>query len=154
MNGHNIIEGGSMVKLDGIERQNLIMYLLSKVPKIKSYTQFYNLIYILKKEVGEDIFPDYKFNSKFLTIRDKVLESDLSTLVLQRYVNNDRTQIKSNHSHEIQLNMRGAVHLKANNLDIKLKSKLGDKNLKKLESAFIQHYNMDTKSLMEKTSVI
>lgn len=143
-----------MVKLDGIERQNLIMYLLSKVPKIKSYTQFYNLIYLLKKEVGEDIFPDYKFDSNFLTIRDKVLESDLSTLVLQRYVDNDRKQKELNHSHEIQLNKRGIVHLKALNFDTNLKSKLGDKNLKKLENVFTQYYNMDTKALMEKALVL
>ncbi len=131
------------------ERQDLIMYLLSKVSLIEGYSKFYNLMYLLKEEVGEDVFSDYKFDSYFLTIRDNVLDDDLSTLVLQTYVYNDPLPIDLSHSHDIKISKEGVLHLKTLRVDTKLKNKLGNEKLKRLEGAIIQYNKLDTKTLME-----
>lgn len=139
-----------MIQLD-TERQNLILHLLNRVPAIESYSKFYNLIYLLKKETGDAIFPDYKFDRDFLTIRDSLFDRDLSTLVLQRFVDNDKKPIDSSHTHEIKIRKEGISRLKALEIEAKLKSKFGKETLRRLEKTIIEYNNLDTRALVDKT---
>lgn len=135
--------------LNDNDRQNLILHILSKVDVVDGYSKLYNLMFILKREVGGDIFKDYKFDSSFLTIKDKVLDNDLNTLLLQRLADNDPIEIDLAHKHEIKINKYGKLHLNVLKIDKKLKAQLGNDTLKKIENLVSKYNAMSTSSLIE-----
>jgi len=72
------------VELEPVERQNLLMHLLSKVPKVDE-TKLTLIIYKMKKEFPK-IFKDYKFDARFIYPRDETLNNDITGLKIQGYI--------------------------------------------------------------------
>jgi len=136
-----------MITLDETDRQNLILHLLNRTDVIDGYSKFYNLIYLLKRE-EPGILDDYKFNSHYLTIKDKTLENDLDALILQRLVDNDPVKINSAHKHKIKINRNGKLHLKFFNVDKKLQNKLGNETLKKIDELLKKYNSMPIDKVM------
>lgn len=64
-----------------VERQNLLLLLLSKVHNIDEF-KFKMFIYNMKKEFP-DVFPDYNFDAHFFYPRDGTLDGDIQTLKIQ-----------------------------------------------------------------------
>jgi len=138
-----------MITLDETDRQNLILHLLNRTDVIDGYSKFYNLIYLLKRELAAfGILDDYKFNSYYLTIKDKTLENDLDALILQRLVDNDPVKIDSAHKHKIRINSNGKLHMKFFNVDKKLRNKLGNETLKKIDELLKKYNSLPIEKVM------
>jgi|GEM_PF-4265289 len=69
---------------EAVERQNLLMHLLSKIPPVDEI-KFKQIIYNMKKEFPK-IFKDYKFDAHFIYPRDETLDGDIITLKIQGYI--------------------------------------------------------------------
>jgi len=136
------------MNLNEMERQNLLLHIISKVEFIDGYSKLYNLIYLLREEIGEE-FSDYKFDNQFLTIKDNVLDNDLNTLILQNFVDNDFIDRELAHQHIIKIKNDGLNHLKVQKIDKKLKKKIGKKTLKKIDSQLKKFNDMPTNNIMQ-----
>jgi len=133
--------------LNETERQNLILHILSKVKVIDGYSKFYNIIYLLKEENNQEL-ADYKFDNHFLTIKDNVLDNDLSALILHGFISNDHVEQKLAHKHELKIKNHGVSHLKLHNIDQKFKTKLGKTFLKNIDKKIKKYNDMATNDLM------
>lgn len=69
---------------EAVERQNLLMHLLSKIPPVDEI-KFKQIIYNMKKEFPE-VFPDYNFDARFIYPRDKTLDGDIEILKIRGYI--------------------------------------------------------------------
>jgi hypothetical protein len=68
-----------MGELSDYERQDLLLYLLSKVDNVDSMTKLNSMVYIMNRDVG--ISEKYMFDAKFGTVYDKALDHDIGSLL-------------------------------------------------------------------------
>lgn len=133
--------------LNASERKNLILHMLSKEKFIDGYSKFYSMFYLLKDEY-KDVFEHYEFNSSFLTVKDKVLDDDLSGLLLNELATNDEVNLDLSHKHQIEISDKGRDHLKVRCVEKTLRSRLGKKTVKKIDKTIAKYNAMSINEVM------
>lgn len=138
----------NFMKLDDIERQELLLHILNKVDFIDGYSKFYNLMYLLKEEFNDELSV-YEFDNQFLTIKDNILDNDLNALILQKFVSNDSIKEELAHHHRISIIDVGKKHLKIQKIDKRLTDKLGKKTLKQMDKSLTKYNKLSTNNVMQ-----